>query len=75
MSGVRNQRNTAWETMVLRLVDNPANEDRWGDANAIADRLRWPRRGMTATLDALERRGLVESQRPYRMARQWRVVR
>lgn len=48
---------------VLRAVDNPANEDRWGDAKAIADRMDWPRRGMTQTLEKLERAGLVESMR------------
>jgi hypothetical protein len=49
---------------VLRdYIDNPMNEDRWGDAKAIADRAGWPRRGMSATLDALQRAGLVESMR------------
>jgi DNA-binding MarR family transcriptional regulator len=65
---------------VLRYVDNPANEDRWSDANAIADRLGWHRRGMTATLDALARRGLVEWVREdyvpvgHTASRLWRVV-
>lgn len=51
------------EAHVLRHVDNPANEDRWSDAKAIADRLHWPRRGMTATLQRLERLGAIESMR------------
>lgn len=46
---------------LLPHIENPANEDRWGDARAIADRMGWPRRGMTQTLMAAERAGLVES--------------
>lgn len=47
--------------IVLNMVDNPMNEEGWGDARAIADRLGWPRRGMANRLEALERQGLVES--------------
>ena len=46
---------------LLPHIDNPANEDRWGDARGIADRAGRPRRGLTATLEALQREGLVES--------------
>jgi hypothetical protein len=46
---------------LLPHIDNPVNEGRWGDAKGIADRKGWPRRGMTQTLIAIERVGLVES--------------
>lgn len=49
---------------LLPHVDNSMNQDRWSDTKAIADRAGWPRRGMTQTLDAMERQGLVESMRP-----------
>jgi DNA-binding IscR family transcriptional regulator len=47
--------------LALPYIDNPANEDRWGDAKGIADRAGLPRRGMAQTLDMLARQGLVES--------------
>lgn len=56
---------------ILPYVDNPMNEDRWGDARAIADRIGWPRRGMHATLEALERRGYVESMRTADTSTPW----
>jgi len=46
---------------ILEQVDNPMNEDRWGLASQIADRLGWHRRGLTATLQRMEREGLLES--------------
>lgn len=74
---------TTLEDWLLACVDNPANEDRWSDAKAIADRSGWRRRGMSATLDAMARRGLVEwmredytpSPRSDAPPRLWRVVR
>jgi DNA-binding IclR family transcriptional regulator len=57
--------------MLLPLIDNPMNEDRWNDARAIADRAGLPRRGMANRLEVLERQGLVEPMRDGHRASMW----
>ena len=55
--------------LLLPLIDNPMNEDRWGDAKAIADRAGINRRAIGQKLLALEHAGLVESMPQYRSQR------